>query len=135
MLSYVMVGTNDLPGSDRFYKAILEPLGYEKGEWDNPDKVVYWLPDTPDQFNGPGTVYITKPFDGKPATVGNGSLIAFRTMTHSKVREIHALGIAGGGTDEGAPGFRDIYGDNFYVAYLRDPLGNKVALFCTTLQE
>jgi catechol 2,3-dioxygenase-like lactoylglutathione lyase family enzyme len=94
MLSYVIVGANDIPRSERFYTAVLEPLGYEKTE--QKDAVSYTLPDIPDRFNGPGAVYVTKPYDGREATVGNGSMLAFRVPT-----------------------------------YLRDPLGHKLALFCT----
>jgi hypothetical protein len=63
MLRYIMVGTNDVPRSGRFYAAILTPLGYDrKGSTDN---VVFALPDIPDRFNGPGAVYVTKPYDGR----------------------------------------------------------------------
>ncbi|WP_321869806.1 VOC family protein [Paraburkholderia tropica] len=130
MLSYIMLGSNDIPASDKFYTALLAPLGYEKAEL-GADKVVFSLPDVPDRYNGPGAVYIAKPFNGEAATVGNGSMTAFRTTSKEKVEELHAAGLLAGGTDDGGPGFRDIYGDDFYVAYLRDPLGNKVALFCT----
>ncbi|TAJ42179.1 MAG: VOC family protein [Reyranella sp.] len=128
MLSYINVGANDIPRSERFYTAVLVPLGYEKAE--QKDAVTYTLPDVPDRFNSP-TVYVTKPYDGREATVGNGSMIAFRVPSHAQVRALHDAGIAAGGTDEGAPGFRARYSKNFFVAYLRDPLGNKLALFCT----
>lgn len=133
MLSYIMVGANDLPSSGRFYTAILTPLGYEKKEAAN--KVVFSFPDVPDRFNGPGAVYVTKPYDGQEATVGNGSMTAFRVQTHEMVRNLHAAGLAAGGSDEGAPGFRDEYSERFYVDYLRDPLGNKVVIFCTNPAE
>jgi hypothetical protein len=76
-----------------------------------------------------------KPYDGREATAGNGSMTAFRTSTHALVRTIHAAGIQAGGTDEGAPGFRAEYSEHFYVAYLRDPVGNKVAVFCKNPAE
>jgi catechol 2,3-dioxygenase-like lactoylglutathione lyase family enzyme len=133
MLSYIMVGANDLASSGRFYTAILTPLGYERK--DATDAVVFSLPDVPDWSNGPVMVYVKKPFDGREATVGNGSMAAFRAETHEMVRTLHAAGIESGGSDEGAPGFRDEYSDFFYVGYLRDPLGNKVALFCTNPAE
>jgi catechol 2,3-dioxygenase-like lactoylglutathione lyase family enzyme len=128
MLSYITLGANDLSASERFYSALLGPLGYEKrddgGAW------VYSLPDANSGDGGPGVVYVMPPFDGQPATVGNGSMVAFRTRSHENVRRIHAAAIAAGGTDEGAPGFRAAYSKNFFVAYLRDPVGNKIALFC-----
>jgi catechol 2,3-dioxygenase-like lactoylglutathione lyase family enzyme len=129
MLSYINVGANDIPRSERFYSAVLMPLGYEKAE--QKDAVAYTLPDSPDRFNGPGTIYVTKPYDGREATVGNGSMMAFRVSSHAQVRALHSAGVAAGGTDEGAPGFRAQYSKNFFVGYLRDPLGNKLALFCT----
>ncbi|HBT00581.1 MAG TPA: glyoxalase, partial [Citreicella sp.] len=52
-----------------------------------------------------------------------------------EVRDLHAAALAAGGRDEGPPGFRDAYGGSFYVGYLRDPQGNKIALFCSTLDE
>ena len=60
---------------------------------------------------------------------------AFRAGTHAMVRQVHAAGLAAGGSDEGAPGFRDDYGAHFYVGYLRDPLGNKLAIFCADPAE
>ena len=134
MLGYFMVGANDIPRSERFYTAVLEPLGYEKAE--QKDAVIYTLPDTPDRFNnGPCAVYVKKPYDGREATVGNGSMIAFRAQTHAQVHALHSAGVAAGGTDDGAPGFRAQYSSNFFVSYLRDPLGNKLAIFCTATDQ
>jgi hypothetical protein len=133
MLSYITVGANDVPRSGHFYTAILTPLGYAKKE--AADAVEFTLPDVPDRANGPGAVYVKKPYDGKEATVGNGTMTAFQAETHEMVRSLHAAGLAAGGSDEGAPGFRDEYSDRFYVGYLRDPLGNKVAIFCVNPAE
>ena len=133
MLSYITIGANDLPGSGRFYSAILTPLGYERTDAGN--GAAFALPDEPDRPGSPSTIYVVKPYDGQAATVGNGSMTAFRTTTHALVRTIHAAGIQAGGTDEGAPGFRAEYTEHFYVAYLRDPVGNKVAIFCNNPAE
>lgn len=130
MLSYITVGANDVPRSGRFYAAILAPLGYAMRE--TAEGIAFTLPGRSD---GPAAVYVRKPFDGAPATVGNGAMTAFRASTHAMVRAIHAAGLAAGGTDEGAPGFRDDYSAHFYVAYLRDPLGNKLAIFCADPAE
>jgi hypothetical protein len=86
MLRYIMVGTNDVPRSGRFYAAILTPLGYDRK--DSTDKVVFALPDIPDRFNGPGAVYVTKPYYGRAATVGSGSMTAFRVETQAMVRTL-----------------------------------------------
>jgi catechol 2,3-dioxygenase-like lactoylglutathione lyase family enzyme len=133
LLSYVTIGANDLTRSERFYSAVLEPLGYEKAI--RPTGIAYALPGFPDRYNGPGAVYVTKPYDGKEATVGNGTMLAFRAPTDGQVRDVHAAGLAAGGADEGSPGFRAEYSKNFYVAYMRDPVGNKLAIFCTVPQE
>lgn len=129
MLSYITIGANDIARSERFYTAVLVPLGYETTV--QKDAAIYTLPDGPDRFNGPGAVYVVKPFDGREATVGNGSMIAFRVPTHDRLRVVHSAGVAAGGTDDGAPDFRARYSKNFFVGYLRDPVGNKLALFCT----
>lgn len=128
MLSYIMIGANDLPRSQRFYSAILTPLGYEQAHPGN--AVVFTMPVAPDRVGSASTIYIVKPYDGQNATFGNGSMTAFRTETHASVRAIHTAGIDAGGVDEGAPGFRAEYTEHFYVAYLRDPVGNKIAVFC-----
>lgn len=133
MLSYVTLGANDIQRSERFYTAILAPLGYERTV--EPDGVVYSLPDVPYRSNGPGTIYVRKPYDGRAATFGNGTMLAFRAQTQKLVRDLHAAGLAAGGSDEGAPGFRADYSAQFYVGYLRDDVGNKIALFCANPDE
>ena len=133
MLSYIRVGANDTALSGRFYTAILTPLGYRKKEV--PEGIEFTFPDRPGRSPGPAAVYVAKPYDGKEATVGNGSMTAFQAETHEMVRTLHAAGLEAGGSDEGAPGFRADYGDRFYVGYLRDPLGNKVAIFSVNPAE
>lgn len=132
MLDYLTIGANDVEASARFYDAVLLPLGYDKQA--DETHAQYALEGVADRDNGPGTVYVVRPFDGGHATPGNGMMPAFRVADDAKVRELHAAGIAAGGTDEGRPGTRSYYSDTFYVAYLRDPVGNKVALF-TTLEK
>lgn len=127
MLSYLSMGANDPVVSARFYEAVLCPLGYERSESEG--AVRFALPGVADQDNGPGTVWIQRPFDGEAATVGNGIMPAFRAASVEMVQALYAAGLAAGGTDEGGPGTRDYYAPDFYVAYLRDPVGNKVAVF------
>lgn len=128
MIGYVTVGADDIAQAKRFYDAILPALGYALAE--GPEGLSYSLPARP----GPGSAfpdfYVKPPFDGGLATAGNGAMIAFQARNQQQVRALHAAGRAAGGADEGAPGFRDAYGPQFYVAYLRDPQGNKIALFC-----
>ncbi|WP_108610490.1 VOC family protein [Aminobacter sp. MSH1] len=132
MLSYIMVGADDIPTAEVFYSSFLLDLGYQFEKLKG--KLFYTIPGTPDH-NGPGSFIVVPPFDGKPATPGNGTMIAFRASNQAQVRAMHAQGLTGGGTDDGKPGFRADYGKHFYVGYLRDPQGNKVALFCTNRDE
>lgn len=78
---------------------------------------------------GQVAIHIAKPFNGRPATAGNGMMPALRANSRAKVDEVHAASLANGGIDEGKPGIREAYTDDFYVAYLRDPVGNKIAVF------
>lgn len=127
MLDYLTIGANDFEASARFYDALLLPLGYERQVGEG--YAQYSRVGVADRHNGPGTVYVMKPFDGGPATPGNGMMPAFRAPDDARVRELHAACVAAGGGDEGSPGTRSYYSDNFYVGYVRDPVGNKVALF------
>lgn len=132
MLGYLMIGANDVALSTRFYDAVLLPLGYRRHEGDG--YAQYSIEDVADRDNGPGTVYVMKPFDGEAATPGNGMMPAFRATDIDSVRALHAAGLAAGGSDEGAPGTRSYYSPTFYVGYLRDPVGNKLSLF-TVLEK
>ena len=127
MLSYLWIGANDVDASVAFYDSILLPLGYEQDYAEGISS--YSLPGIVDKLNGPGTVHVGKPFDGKPATPGNGMMPAFRTRSRAEVDALYAAGLIHGGKDEGAPGTRPAYTPDFYVAYLRDPTGNKIAVF------
>ena len=133
MLGYVTVGANDLSSSERFYTAVLGPLGYDKKVGKN--GIAFELPARPDRAGGIGAVYVTKPYDGREATVGNGSMFAFCAQTHELVRTIHAAGVKAAGADEGAPDFRAEYSAHFYVGYLRDPVGHKIAIYCSNPAE
>jgi hypothetical protein len=127
MLSYLFIGANDVEASALFYDHILSPLGYEKDRSEG--HYCFSLPETADKSNGPGSIHIARPFDGLPATTGNGMMLALRAVSRAKVNEVHEAGVANGGKDEGKPGIREAYTDDFYVAYLRDPVGNKIAVF------
>lgn len=133
MLGYLMIGANDVAQSVRFYDAVLLPLGYVKHEGDG--YAQYSIEGVADRGNGPGTVYVMKPFDGGAATPGNGMMPAFRAADMAMVHARHAAGLAAGGSDEGAPGTRSYYDPNFYVGYLRDPVGNKLAVFTVVEQQ
>lgn len=126
MFSYVTLGTRDLARAMRFYDAALAPLGHLRIEdYDPDDRSAAWGLDDP----GPH-LWVTQPFDGGPATVGNGTMVSFLAETRAAVDAFHAAALAQGGTDEGAPGLRPQYGPQFYAAYVRDPDGNKLNAVC-----
>ncbi len=127
MIAYVTVGADDIVGAKRFYSAFLPSLGYELHE--GAEGLSYRMPMRPGQATALPEFYVKAPFDGRPATVGNGTMIAFEVPKQSMVRDLHASALLAGGSDEGRPGFRAIYGPQFFVGYLRDPQGNKIALF------
>ncbi len=120
--------------AERFYSAVLSPLGYDLEKEQNGD-LSYVLPRAHHAAPALPDYYIKAPFDGRPATPGNGTMVAFDAGNQRQVRDLHAVGLAAGGSDEGQPGFRDAYGPRFYVAYLRDPQGNKIALFSSNPDE
>lgn len=119
MFRYITVGTDDLAAAIRFYDAVLGVLGHVRHHTDGCE--AGWGP--PGQ--GP-QFWANHPFDGRAASVGNGSMPAFAAPDRAAVDAFHAAGLAAGGTDEGAPGLRP-YGPSFYSCYLRDPDGNKLS--------
>ena len=137
MIAYISVGVDDMARAKRFYTALLPALGYELDEADG--ELGFALPVPPGQAPVQPPIqpefYVKSPFDGNSASTGNVSMIAFEAHDQQQVRDLHAAGLATGGTDEGQPGFRAAYGAHFYVAYLRDPQGNKIALFSSNPNE
>ena len=127
MISYVTVGTDDIAVAKRFYSAFLPALGF--GLEEGPEGLSYALPVAPGQSPVLPDFYVKPTFDGRPASAGNGAMVAFEARNQQQVRDLHAAALAAGGHDEGQPGFRASYGPHFYVSYLRDPQGNKIALF------
>ena len=119
MIGYVTLGTNDLKRAASFYDQLLQEIG-AKRMMEN-DEFVAWSvkPDLP----GLG---VTKPFDKKPATVGNGVMVALAVDSEAKVQALHRKALQLGATDEGAPGKRS---ENFYAGYFRDLDGNKLNIF------
>lgn len=123
MIHYITLGTNDAPRAGRFYDAVLAPLGMVR-RFDELDEVGYGAP-APE----PIRLWVGTPYDERPATLGNGSMLALLAPSRTAVDEFHAAGLAAGGTDEGAPGLRP-YGPHFYACYLRDLDGNKISAVC-----
>lgn len=122
MIHYTMLGTNDLARAIRFY----DPLFLEMG------MAVYWRDERVSAWGMPGDssrplFFVGYPRDKKEATVGNGSMIAFRIDEPAKIDHLYALALELGGTDAGPAGPRPEYGETQYAAYVRDPDGNKLA--------
>lgn len=119
MFSHVMLGANDIEASKKFYDATLGALGVPPGMTD-PKGRVFW------RTKG-GIFAISKPLDGQPACNGNGSTVGFAAADTAAVDAWHAVGVANGGTAiEDPPGIRHGATGKLYLAYLRDPSGNKL---------
>lgn len=122
MLGYVMVGTNDLEKSGKFYDAILSEIGAVRVM--ESDSFIIW------SSGEKTTVFsIIKPNDGKAATVGNGVMMAFKAADQATVDKVHAKALELGGTCEGPVGNRAEFDPNFYVGYFRDLDGNKMNIY------
>lgn len=120
MIGYVTLGTNDLARAAKFYDAIAAEL-------DTPrmmefDGFIAW-----GKPGGAAGIGLTKPFDGNPASVGNGVMVALEARDKEQVHRLYEIALANGGTCEGPPGPRG--DDGFYAGYFRDPDGNKLNAF------
>jgi predicted enzyme related to lactoylglutathione lyase len=122
MIGYVTIGALEFEPALAFYDAVFTPIGVERKSFDG-TWAFYGGKDSQ------GDVGICKPHDGQPARAGNGIMVAFAAPSKEAVAAAHAAGLAAGGADEGAPGFRPPEGTQFYGAYLRDPTGNKLCVF------
>ena len=126
MIGYVTLGTADMTRGAAFYDAIAKVLGF--GRMMDEETFIAW-----GDFNAPGAgLSITKPFDGNPASVGNGVMVALNAKDPAQVDAVYETALAQGGTCEGKPGDR---GGGFYAAYFRDLDGNKLNAFCMTAAE
>ncbi|WAC27217.1 VOC family protein [Ancylobacter sp. SL191] len=122
LILYTTLGVADLNRATAFYDAVLAPLGHVR----RADASEGWEGYGPDYDDGV-SLWLCTPFNGAAPSVGNGTMVAFRAPDAAAVDAFHAAALAQGGTDEGAPGVRPHYGPHFYVAYVRDPDGNKLA--------
>ena len=123
-ISHITLGTNNPARAAEFYDRVLPVLGFLRLP-KSPDK-----PPTYAKNNTFPYIYIYYPEDGRPATWGNGTHIAFVAETHDAVQNFYQNALELGGKDEGAPGFRPHYGKNYYAAYVRDLDGNKLQAVC-----
>ena len=120
MIGYVTLGTNDLERAAAFYDELFSLIG--AGRFMEMDGFIAWAVSP-----GKPAVSLTKPYDGKPATVGNGVMVALAMQSTDQVDALHAKALELGGKDEGAPGPRGDSG--FYAGYFRDLDGNKLNAF------
>jgi catechol 2,3-dioxygenase-like lactoylglutathione lyase family enzyme len=118
MPNYATVGTDNPEAAAPFYAELLGLIGWKKF-FDTPRGVMFRHPEA-------GMFAVLRPYDGEPATVGNGSMVGFAASSREVVDALHAKALELGGTDEGAPGER---GGNAYFAYFRDLDGNKLCAF------
>ena len=123
MDNYVTLGANDAEASNAFYDAVLATIG-----WASHMGFPGWRAYSKDGAGAGLTIWVCKPFDGSPASAGNGTMLGLAADNREQVDAFHAAAMAHGGSDEGAPGPRPDYGPEWYAAYLRDPAGNKIAI-------
>ena len=119
MFSHIMVGANDIQKSKIFYDAVLGSLGHDPGVIDDKGRCFY--------YTKTGIFSISKPINGEPASHGNGTTVGFSAADPAAADAWHAAGVANGGTAvEDPPGVRGGAAGKLYLAYLRDPSGNKL---------
>ncbi len=123
MVSYITIGANDIDEATAFYDAVLGALGHRRvwrqGTWAG------YGPEGDDH----GVILICSPFDEQPARAGNGMMVGLHAGSAAQVDAFHAAALASGGSCEGPPGPRETYGEGYYLAYVRDPTGNKLSAF------
>jgi catechol 2,3-dioxygenase-like lactoylglutathione lyase family enzyme len=120
MFSHIMIGTNDLGKAKSFYDALLGTLGVEPATMDG-HRMFYVTPT--------GMFSVSQPINGQPATAANGGTVGFAANSPEQADAWHAAGVANGGTTcEGPPGVREGSLGKLYLAYLRDPDGNKLCV-------
>lgn len=124
MFSHITIGTHDLPRAIAFYDAVLAPLGIERVA----GKYVNWA--AWQRRGDAARFWVGLPFNGLPASWGNGSMTAFAAASRAAVDAAHAAALAAGAFDDGKPGLRPAYGPDYYGAYVRDHDGNKLHFVC-----
>jgi catechol 2,3-dioxygenase-like lactoylglutathione lyase family enzyme len=125
VLSHVILGVTDVSRAAHFYDEVLGILGHQRR----------WIAETGAGYGthdelGIDTFWLIQPIDGQPATVGNGTNVAFVAPSRQSVRDFHARALELGGASEGEPGIREEAHPNFYAAYIRDLDGHKIVAVC-----
>lgn len=120
--SYVMIGSNDMERSRKYYDAVIPVIG-GIFEVEYPGQAICY------KLRDEGRVWIVPPYNKEAAEPGNGIMIGFGADSAEMVQAAHAAALSSGGSNEGDPGPRPQYGPNVYGAYARDPEGNKMSFF------
>jgi catechol 2,3-dioxygenase-like lactoylglutathione lyase family enzyme len=126
MFAYATIGSNHFEKAVQFFDAVMPTLGLQRThDYSEHGWMAYG--------SGPEStvcIWLCKPHNQLPATAGNGSMLGFSASTRAQVDAFHAAALAHGGSCEGPPGLREAYGPNMYLAYVRDPDGNKYSAIC-----
>jgi catechol 2,3-dioxygenase-like lactoylglutathione lyase family enzyme len=130
MIAYATIGTNDFEKSAQFFDAVLGTLGHQRTHDYSENKMLAYAQSP----QSPISVWLCQPHNKQPASPGNGSMLGFVAQTRAQVDAFHAAALAHGGSCEGPPGLREAYGPDMYLAYIRDPQGNKFSAMCSTPQ-
>lgn len=117
-IDHVSVGVDDLAAARKIYDGAMEAIGFKPLHELGDFAVAYGI-----EFP---CLWVQKPIDQKPASSGNGTHVCLRAQSKEGVDAFHAAGLAGGGTDDGAPGYRKEYAPNYYAAFIKDTVGNKI---------
>ena len=126
MISHVTIAVRDFDRALGFYQKVLGQIGLIQS-YDDPNKPAasFRRPEAPRPL-----FFLVAPYDGGTADPGNGPMVAFHCLDREEVDRVYAQAIELGATDEGGPGLRPHYHENYYGAYIRDPEGNKVCFVC-----
>ena len=120
MFSHIMIGSNDIAAAKKFYDAVLATVGVSEGDFNEETQRIFYR-------TSDGTLIVTKPMDGNPATVANGGTLGFTCKTPEQVNAFHDAAVANGGVSiEDPPGWRNLGELKLYLAYVRDPSGHKL---------
>ena len=137
MFTFICLGTRDLARAAIYYDAVMATLGHFRCDVSGEPNWEGWMGwGTYEQHGAKElALWLCPPFDAGPASVGNGTMVAFSATSWKQVDDFHAAAIVHGGTCEGQPGLRPHYQPDFYAAYNRDPDGNKLAVLCRGFKQ